>query len=212
METVPILGSCKMIVSPILDPLAIRSVLISTTDAEHILNLEDAWLDSMQSDSVEDPAGGDDNGADRNTSGRAREDTQVKEIVEGLVLGFFFPLIPIIFFTRPRIPIFWDEDWDPGQRRVDAIYQEDTSQTSPNPQGSSSPADVVPENNSTPSSGTSDRSEEAGGTNATQRQLPDSTGTREPPSPRSNALRSIPRARLILGWQQIRQPRSVIFA
>lgn len=82
---------------------------------EHIYRLEESWLDNMQeSDSMDPIEATEDDAPDIITSAAERrgyEDTRLEEIIQGLVIGFFFALIPFFFFSRPQQPIFWDWDW-----------------------------------------------------------------------------------------------------
>ncbi|OSC97483.1 hypothetical protein PYCCODRAFT_1398693 [Trametes coccinea BRFM310] len=60
---------------------------------EHARTLEDQWIDSL-----------DGGGA------AAQSQTAVTSLHNGIVLGFFFPLIPFFFFRNNKPAVFWEDD------------------------------------------------------------------------------------------------------
>ncbi|KAI0926974.1 hypothetical protein AcV5_007627 [Taiwanofungus camphoratus] len=61
---------------------------------EHARALEEQWIDSI------------DNGGGGSLSQSSSQST----ILNGIILGFFFPLIPFFFFRAPKPAVFWDDD------------------------------------------------------------------------------------------------------
>jgi len=61
---------------------------------EHARALEEQWIDSID------------------TTGSAAlsqsSTSTTSSLLQGLVLGFFFPILPFFFFREPRAPVFWD--------------------------------------------------------------------------------------------------------
>lgn len=55
--------------------------------------LEEQWIDSLD--------GG---------SSNSQSQTAVSSLHNGIVLGFFFPLIPFFFFRSNKPAVFWDDD------------------------------------------------------------------------------------------------------
>jgi len=62
---------------------------------EHARVLEERWIDSMDNPGT----------ASLSQSGAASNST----IIEGVVAGFFFPLLPLFFMRKPIPPVFWEE-------------------------------------------------------------------------------------------------------
>ncbi|KAH9851745.1 DUF2407 ubiquitin-like domain-containing protein [Lenzites betulinus] len=60
---------------------------------EHARTLEEQWIDSLD--------GG---------SSASQSQTAVSSLHNGIVLGFFFPLIPFFFFRSSKPAVFWDDD------------------------------------------------------------------------------------------------------
>ncbi|KAI8978717.1 DUF2407 ubiquitin-like domain-containing protein [Trametes punicea] len=60
---------------------------------EHARMLEEQWIDSLD--------GG---------SGATQSQTAVSSLHNGIVLGFFFPLIPFFFFRSSKPAVFWEND------------------------------------------------------------------------------------------------------
>ncbi|EIW59286.1 uncharacterized protein TRAVEDRAFT_58189 [Trametes versicolor FP-101664 SS1] len=60
---------------------------------EHARVLEEQWIDSLD--------GG---------SSNSQSQTAVSSLHNGIVLGFFFPLIPFFFFRSNKPAVFWDDD------------------------------------------------------------------------------------------------------
>ena len=64
-------------------------------DDEHARALEEQWIDSI------DNAG---------TASLSQASPSSTTVLQGIVLGFFFPLIPFFFMRKPKPPVFWDDD------------------------------------------------------------------------------------------------------
>ncbi|KAH9924351.1 DUF2407 ubiquitin-like domain-containing protein [Epithele typhae] len=62
---------------------------------EHARQLEEQWIDSLD--------GG-------NSASLANSQPATTQFHNGIVLGFFFPLIPVFFFRATKPAIFWDDD------------------------------------------------------------------------------------------------------
>ncbi|KAF8574333.1 hypothetical protein K439DRAFT_1416038 [Ramaria rubella] len=62
---------------------------------EHARALEEQWIDSI------DTTGS----AALSQSSPSTSST----VLQGLLLGFFFPVLPFFFFREPRAPVFWDD-------------------------------------------------------------------------------------------------------
>ncbi|KAI0372334.1 hypothetical protein BV20DRAFT_1042825 [Pilatotrama ljubarskyi] len=60
---------------------------------EHARMLEEQWIDSL----------------DGGSSG-SQSQTAVSSLHNGILLGFFFPLIPFFFFQSSKPAVFWDDD------------------------------------------------------------------------------------------------------
>ncbi|KAI0819242.1 DUF2407 ubiquitin-like domain-containing protein [Trametes gibbosa] len=60
---------------------------------EHARVLEEQWIDSLD--------GG---------SSASQSQTAVSSLHNGIVLGFFFPLLPFFFFRSNKPAVFWDDD------------------------------------------------------------------------------------------------------
>jgi len=62
---------------------------------EHTRNLEEQWIDAI-----------DNMGAAALTRSSV---THSSTILQGLLLGFFFPIIPFFLFREPYAPVFWED-------------------------------------------------------------------------------------------------------
>ncbi|TFY76141.1 hypothetical protein EWM64_g7871 [Hericium alpestre] len=62
---------------------------------EYARNLEEQWIDSL--DNV-------------GTAAISQSDPQASSILEGIVIGFFFPLLPFFFFRDQKLPVFWENN------------------------------------------------------------------------------------------------------
>lgn len=69
-------------------------IALSVTVDEHARALEEQWIDSI------DTAGS----AALSQSSPSASST----VLQGLLLGFFFPVLPFFFFRESRPPVFWD--------------------------------------------------------------------------------------------------------
>ncbi|KAF8918110.1 DUF2407 ubiquitin-like domain-containing protein [Mucidula mucida] len=61
---------------------------------EHARALEEQWIDSM------DNAG---------TASLSQSTSANSSIIQGLVIGFFFPILPFFFIRKPIPPVFWED-------------------------------------------------------------------------------------------------------
>jgi hypothetical protein len=66
------------------------------TDEEHARALEEQWIDALGSGSA---------GAG---SGPSESDSRGRAVLNGIVIGFFFPLLPFFFFRGSKPAAFWD--------------------------------------------------------------------------------------------------------
>lgn len=60
---------------------------------EHARVLEEQWIDSL----------------DGPSSDLTNSQTAVSSLHNGIVLGFFFPLLPLFFFRGHKPAVFWDD-------------------------------------------------------------------------------------------------------
>jgi hypothetical protein len=63
-------------------------------DDEHARALEEQWIDSL------DNAG---------TASLSQTSPSNSSVLQGIVLGFFFPILPIFFMRKPKLAVFWDD-------------------------------------------------------------------------------------------------------
>lgn len=66
-------------------------------DDEHARALEEQWIDSI------DNAG---------TASLSQTSASNSTVLQGILLGFFFPLIPFFFMRHTKPPVFWDDGSD----------------------------------------------------------------------------------------------------
>jgi hypothetical protein len=74
-------------------PKFTRKHAYHTADDEHARALEEQWIDSM--DNV-------------NTASLSSASSQ-SLILRGIVIGFFFPIIPFFFLRETKAAVFWEE-------------------------------------------------------------------------------------------------------
>jgi hypothetical protein len=69
-------------------------------DDEHARALEEQWIDSI------DNAG---------TASLSQTPASNSTVLQGILLGFFFPLIPFFFMRNMKPPVFWNDgsDYEP---------------------------------------------------------------------------------------------------
>jgi hypothetical protein len=67
----------------------------SISDEEHARALEEQWIDAL----------GNGGGA---SGGAADGDPRARAVLNGIVIGFFFPLFPFFFFRAPKPAAFWE--------------------------------------------------------------------------------------------------------
>lgn len=72
-----------------------KSLLNLFSVDEHARNLEEQWIDSI------DTLGS----AALSQSSSSASSTAL----QGLLLGFFFPILPFFFFREPHRPVFWED-------------------------------------------------------------------------------------------------------
>jgi len=65
------------------------------TDEEHARALEEQWIDALGS-----------GGASGNAS--TESDSRARAVLNGIIIGFFFPLLPFFFLRVPKPAAFWD--------------------------------------------------------------------------------------------------------
>jgi hypothetical protein len=67
----------------------------SLTDEEHARALEEQWIDSLGSGTSA-------------SGGPADGDSRARAVLNGIIVGFFFPLLPFFFFRAPKPAAFWE--------------------------------------------------------------------------------------------------------
>lgn len=63
------------------------------TDDDHARALEEQWIDSLDTNT---------------TASLSQSSSSSSSILQGILLGFFFPLIPFFFMREPKIAVFWE--------------------------------------------------------------------------------------------------------
>ncbi|KAI0032788.1 hypothetical protein K488DRAFT_49163 [Vararia minispora EC-137] len=71
------------------DALALTEFATEEEYEEHARTLEEQWIENLDGASL---------------GGRTPDSTT---ILQGILVGFFFPLIPFFVFASPRLPVFW---------------------------------------------------------------------------------------------------------
>ena len=64
-------------------------------DEEHARALEEQWIDGL----------GGSNGAG---GGSSESDSRARAVLNGIIIGFFFPLLPFFFLRAPKPAAFWE--------------------------------------------------------------------------------------------------------
>jgi hypothetical protein len=72
-----------------------HSYLPTPTDDEHARALEEQWIDSI------DNAG--------TASLSQSPSSSNSAVLQGILLGFFFPFLPFFFMRKPKPAVFWDD-------------------------------------------------------------------------------------------------------
>ena len=67
--------------------------IVVSKDDEHARALEEQWIDSLDSGS----------------GGSEVLHTSAVTILQGLIIGFFFPLLPFFFLNESRPAVFWED-------------------------------------------------------------------------------------------------------
>jgi len=68
---------------------------LGNADEEHARALEEQWIDALGS------GGG-------SGSASAESDSRARAVLNGIIIGFFFPLLPFFFLRAPKPAAFWD--------------------------------------------------------------------------------------------------------
>ena len=68
---------------------------LGDVDEEHARALEEQWIDALGS------GGG-------SGSASAESDSRARAVLNGIINGFFFPLLPFFFLRAPKPAAFWD--------------------------------------------------------------------------------------------------------
>ena len=68
---------------------------LGSADEEHARALEEQWIDALGS-----------GGGSGNAS--AESDSRARAVLNGIIIGFFFPLLPLFFLRAPKPAAFWD--------------------------------------------------------------------------------------------------------
>lgn len=63
-------------------------------DDEHARALEEQWIDSMDSPG---------------TAYLSQTGTPSISVIQGVIAGFFFPLMPLFFMRKQHPPVFWED-------------------------------------------------------------------------------------------------------
>ena len=66
--------------------------LLTSTDDEHARTLEDQWIETL-----DDPG-----------LTPVNQSSTSETILQGLIVGFFFPLMPFFFLREGRQAVFWE--------------------------------------------------------------------------------------------------------
>jgi hypothetical protein len=82
--------------SPSLSDYSLISILFPWTDEEHARVLEEQWIDALGTGST---------GAG---SGSPDSDSRARAVLNGIVIGFFFPLLPFFFFRGSKPAAFFE--------------------------------------------------------------------------------------------------------
>jgi len=72
-----------------------HTLLTAGVDEEHARALEEQWIDALGS------GGG-------SGAASAESDSRARAVLNGIILGFFFPLLPFFFLRAPKPAAFWD--------------------------------------------------------------------------------------------------------
>lgn len=76
--------------------LSYYTLIIPWTDEEHARALEEQWIDALGTGST---------GAG---SGSPDSDSRARAVLNGIVIGFFFPLLPFFFFRGSKPAAFFE--------------------------------------------------------------------------------------------------------
>jgi len=63
---------------------------------EHARALEEQWIDSLDN-------------ADTASLSQSSSPASASTLLQGIIVGLFFPLMPFFFFREPQPPVFWDD-------------------------------------------------------------------------------------------------------
>jgi hypothetical protein len=67
------------------------------TDEEHARSLEEQWIDALGS-----------GGSAGSGVASAESDSRARAVLNGIIIGFFFPLLPFFFLRALKPAAFWD--------------------------------------------------------------------------------------------------------
>ena len=73
------------------------SILFLLTDEEHARALEEQWIDALGS-----------GGSAGAGTGSPESDSRARAVLNGIVIGFFFPLLPFFFFRGSKPAAFFE--------------------------------------------------------------------------------------------------------
>ena len=82
--------------TPFFHPRYLISFLFPWTDEEHARALEEQWIDALGS------------GGTGASSGSPESDSRARAVLNGIVIGFFFPLLPFFFFRGTKPAAFFE--------------------------------------------------------------------------------------------------------
>ena len=72
-----------------------NSTTAPLVDEEHARALEEQWIDGL-------------GGGGGATGGSAESDSRARAVLNGIIIGFFFPLLPFFFLRAPKPAAFWE--------------------------------------------------------------------------------------------------------
>ena len=74
------------------------SILFPCIDEEHARALEEQWIDALGSGGTGGPS----------STGSPESDSRARAVLNGIVIGFFFPLLPFFFFRGSKPAAFFE--------------------------------------------------------------------------------------------------------
>jgi predicted PurR-regulated permease PerM len=76
-------------------------------DDDHARALEEQWIDSLDTNT---------------TASLSQSSSSSSSILQGILLGFFFPLIPFFFMREPKMPVFWESGEENEESGVSVVF------------------------------------------------------------------------------------------